>query len=130
MMNRFGTFWCLLYIFYCRTTAIFKTLGQFENLVFVIMSTRENIRLFARTPFQIVFFLIFSNICCRYTLKLPLCTPTYVFSINEFFIISFFQPLSIIQRNEHVEMINFSCSLSCTWMIIKDCLFYPSGSLS
>ena len=25
-----------------------KTLGQFENLVFVIMSTRENIRLIAR----------------------------------------------------------------------------------
>ena len=42
------------------------------------------------------------------------------FSINEFFAISFFktysQPLSIIQRNEHVEMNNFSCSLSCTWM--------------
>ena len=26
-----------------------KTLGQFENLVFVIMSTKENIRLFARS---------------------------------------------------------------------------------
>ena len=47
------------------------------------------------------------------------CVPsTYVFSINEFFTISFFktnsQPLSLIQRNEHVEMDNFSCSLSCT----------------
>ena len=28
----------------------FKTLGQFENLVFVIMPARENIRLIARTP--------------------------------------------------------------------------------
>ena len=28
---------------------LLKTLGQFENLVFVIMSTRENIRLIART---------------------------------------------------------------------------------
>ena len=29
----------------------FKILGQFENLDFVIMPTRENIRLIARTPF-------------------------------------------------------------------------------
>ena len=84
--------------------------------------------------FQIVFFLIFSNICCRYTLKLPLCVPTtYVFSIYEFFTISFFktnsQPLSFIQRNEHVEINNFSCSLSCTWMTIIDSLFYASDSL-
>ena len=28
----------------------FKTLRQFENLVFVIMPTREHIRLIARTP--------------------------------------------------------------------------------
>ena len=56
------------------------------------------------------------------------CVPTTdVFSINEFFIISFLktksQPLSFIQRNKHVEMNNFSCSLSCTWMTIIDCLF-------
>ena len=44
---------CLLCIFYCRTTPILKTLGQFENLVFVIMSTRENIRLIARTPLSL-----------------------------------------------------------------------------
>ena len=37
------------------------------------------------------------------------------------------QPLSLIQRNEHIEMNNFSCSLSCTWMTIID-LFYASGS--
>ena len=47
------------------------------------------------------------------------CVPTtYVFTITEFFTISFFltnsQPLSFIQRNEHVEMNTFSCSLSCT----------------
>ena len=27
-------------------------------------------------------------------------------------------------------MNNFSCSLSCTWKTIIDCLFYVSGSLS
>ena len=31
---------------------ILKILGQFENLGFVIMSTRENIRLIARAPLQ------------------------------------------------------------------------------
>ena len=58
----------------------------------------------------------------------------HVSFLNEFFTMSFFsttsQPLSFIQRNEHVEMNNFSCSLSCTWMTIIDCLFYASGSLS
>ena len=29
-------------------------LGQFENLGFVIMSTRENIRLIARAPFRYI----------------------------------------------------------------------------
>ena len=38
--------------------------------------------------------------------------------------------LSFIQRNEHVETNNFSCSLSCTWMTIIDCLFYASDNLS
>ena len=33
-----------------QTAHILKTLGQFENWVFVIMSARENIRLNARTP--------------------------------------------------------------------------------
>ena len=36
----------------------------------------------------------------------------------------------MFQCNEHVEMTNFSCSLSCTWMAIIDCLFYASGKLS
>ena len=63
------------------------------------------------------------------------CVPTpYVFSINKFFTISFFKINSKLllfnQRNERVEMNNFSCSLSCTWMTIIDCLFYASGSLS
>ena len=43
-------FWCFLCIFYYRNSPIFKALGQFENLGFVIMSTRENIRLIARAP--------------------------------------------------------------------------------
>ena len=64
-----------------------------------------------------------------------MCTIYNVFSINEFFTISFFfktnsQPLSFTQRNEHVEMNNVSCSLICTWMTIIDCLFYASDSLS
>ena len=68
-------------------------------------------------------------------MRLFQCVPTtYVFSINEFVAISFFktisQPLSFVQRNEHIEMKTFSCSLSCTWMTIIDCLFYASGSLS
>ena len=45
-------FCCLLCVFYCQTTPILKTLGQFENSVFVIMSTRENIRLIARSSLQ------------------------------------------------------------------------------
>ena len=40
------------------------------------------------------------------------------------------QLLSFIQRNEHVEMNNFSCSLSCTWMTIIAGQFYASDSLS
>ena len=56
------------------------------------------------------------------------------FSINEFFTIKLLktnsQPLSFIQRNKHVEMNKFSCSLPCTWTTIIDCLFYASGSLS
>ena len=35
-------------LFYYRNGPFLKTLGQFENLGFVIMSTRENIRLIAR----------------------------------------------------------------------------------
>ena len=87
-------------------------------------------------------FLISRNICCRFLFGIASmrqfhCVPTtYVFSINEYFTISFFfkQILnhfnSFIQRNEHIEMNNFSCSLSCTWMTIIDCLFYSSDSLS
>ena len=58
----------------------------------------------------------------------------HMFLINEFFTISVllnkFSTTFIIQRNEHVELNNFSCSLSCTWMTIIDCLFYASDSLS
>ena len=51
-----NVFCCLLCIFNCQTAPILKTLGQFENLVFVIMSTRENIRLIARCSLMINFF--------------------------------------------------------------------------
>ena len=56
------------------------------------------------------------------------CVPTpYVFSINEIFNIRFSktnsQPLSFIQRNEQVEINNFSCSLPCIWKTIIDFYF-------
>ena len=57
------------------------------------------------------------------------CAPTtYVFSINEVSQLAFLN--RFIQRNEHVEMNNFSCSLSYTWMTIIDCLFYASGKIA
>ena len=37
-------------MFSYRNRPILKTLGQFENLGIVIMSTRENIRIIARAP--------------------------------------------------------------------------------
>ena len=43
-------FWCVLCIFYYRHSPILKILGQFENEGFEIMSTRENMRLIARSP--------------------------------------------------------------------------------
>ena len=52
MMDRLETYFDAFYAYF--TTEIvkfFKKIGQFENLGFVIMSTRENIRLIARTPF-------------------------------------------------------------------------------
>ena len=53
MVNHFQTCLLLTMHIYCQTTPIFKKIGQFENLVFVIMSTSENIRLIARTPFML-----------------------------------------------------------------------------
>ena len=50
MVNRFETFFAAYYAYFtAELHQLKKTLGQFENLVFVIMSTRENIRLIART---------------------------------------------------------------------------------
>ena len=53
-MDRFETYLDAFYfsIFYYRNSPILKILGQFENLGFIIMSTRENIRLIARTPLE------------------------------------------------------------------------------
>ena len=63
-----------------------------------------------------------------------MCTYNICLFNNEVFTVSLSktnsQPLPLIQRNEHVEMNNFSCNLSCTWMTIIDCLSYASGSLS
>ena len=42
-------------MFYYQNRPILKTLGQFENLGFVIMSTRENIGLIARCPLINIF---------------------------------------------------------------------------
>ena len=47
MMNRFETY----FILYHLNGRILKSLWTFENLAFVIMSTRENIRLIARASF-------------------------------------------------------------------------------
>ena len=38
-------------MFYYRNSPFLNTFGQFENLGFVIMSTRENICLNARAPY-------------------------------------------------------------------------------
>ena len=50
-MNRFETYFNAFYVnFTTRKDQFYKKIGQFENLGFVIMSTRENIRLIARAP--------------------------------------------------------------------------------
>ena len=49
-MNRFETYFDANYTYYVYypNRRILKSLGLFENLAFVILSTRENIRLIAR----------------------------------------------------------------------------------
>ena len=50
MVNRYETYFVAYYVYFtAKLHQILKT-WQFENLVFVIMSTRENIRLIAITP--------------------------------------------------------------------------------
>ena len=52
-MNRFETYFDAFYAYFTtEPDQFFKKLGQFENFGFVIMSTRENVRLIARAPFQ------------------------------------------------------------------------------
>ena len=54
MMDRFETYFVAFYAYFTTETVQFlKILGQFENLGFVIMSTRENIRLIARAALLI-----------------------------------------------------------------------------
>ena len=49
MMNRFETYFDAYYTYYTtQTEEILKSLGLFEVLAFVIMSTIENIRPIAR----------------------------------------------------------------------------------
>ena len=56
-----NVFCCLLWIFYYWTAPILKTLGKFENLMFLIMSTRGNIRLIARNSLRFFLTLEASN---------------------------------------------------------------------
>ena len=54
MVNHFEAYFVAYCAYFTAEIHQFKkkhTLGQIENLVFVIMSTRENIRLIARTSF-------------------------------------------------------------------------------
>ena len=54
MVNRFETYFVAYYAYFtAKLHQFLKTLGHFENLVFVIMSTRENIRLIARSSFHL-----------------------------------------------------------------------------
>ena len=50
MMDRFKPILMLSMHILLPKQSNFKTLGQFENSGFLIMSTRENIRLIARAP--------------------------------------------------------------------------------
>ena len=53
MVNRFETYFVAYYAYFTAKLHQFKkTLGQFEKLVFVIMPTRENIRLIARSSWR------------------------------------------------------------------------------
>ena len=48
MINYFETYFDAYFVYFAAKSLILKTRVQFENLVFVIMSTRENTRLIAR----------------------------------------------------------------------------------
>ena len=50
------------------TTGILKLIGSLGCL----KEVKTTDMILGNVHFQIVFFLIFSNICCRYTLELPL----------------------------------------------------------
>ena len=53
MMNRFETYFDANYTYNTTQTDKFvKSLGVFENLAFVIMSTKEYIRLIAKASFD------------------------------------------------------------------------------
>ena len=61
MMNRFETYLYASYTYYTtKTDEFLKSLGLFENLAFVNMSTRENIRLIARASSKAQFACLFT----------------------------------------------------------------------
>ena len=64
---------------YCRSTPISKTLGQFENVVFVIMSTRKNTRLNARAPSHTKLLVMYHCESCRTILFLNKCNGHLLF---------------------------------------------------
>ena len=82
MVNRVETYLVTYYAYFtAKLHQILKTLWQFENLLFVIISTGENISLIARTPFM--------N-WLKYT------TPNYHFSIFlvEIYLMGTYKPFS------------------------------------
>ena len=114
-----------------RVTGILILIGSFECLKEV--KTMDMI--LGKCKFPNIFLPYFQVHIEIASMRQFQCTPTtYVFSISEFFTISFLKTNSQLQRNKHVEMNNFSCSLSCTqacnWMTIIDCLIYACDSLS
>ena len=65
-VNRFETYFIAYYVYFtAELHQLKKTFGQFENLVFVIMSTWENIRFITRTPFKLSSILSGSKILLR-----------------------------------------------------------------
>ena len=72
-------------MFYYRNRPILKTLGQFENSGFVIMSTRENIRLIARAPLlksdvprKIISTIYFPIVCNSYEISKIIALLTHI----------------------------------------------------
>ena len=144
-------FWCFLCKFYYRSRPILKTLGQFQNLGFAIMSTRENIRLIARTPLPLQEILIFIasvsswdsgesaqthlSLCCLHTSSVQIrivCAPkiAFIFFTNQFKHV-FWDKLGA-QKNRLIETVLLCTQNICFgWEIRKTIFKYTllSGDL-